>query len=212
VITFFFEYILCVLSGYSCIKSSDQTALLGIAWGGPIRAVVRLGCAAGFRGPLRGSVWRVSLESRQARSLCVRAGLWCVLRLIWRRPIFPGSCPPSIFGAGELNFRVRNGNGWNPSAKATRNLYRPRPETIRPFLAFANRCLSMGPDNGLSKLLSVLGQLHSGPALWGRGGGYNRNLTFSFELACLPCFLGSCGGCLALPGILRKLAIKPSTD
>jgi hypothetical protein len=36
-----------------------------------------------------------------------------------RRPIFPGGCPPSIFGAGELNFRVRDGNGWNLSASVT---------------------------------------------------------------------------------------------
>ena len=31
----------------------------------------------------------------------------------WRRPIFPGRLHPSIFGTDELNFRVRNGNGWN---------------------------------------------------------------------------------------------------
>ena len=30
----------------------------------------------------------------------------------WRKPIFPGRHQPSIFGAGELNFRVRDGNGW----------------------------------------------------------------------------------------------------
>ena len=29
-----------------------------------------------------------------------------------RRPIFPGSFPPSIFGTNELNYRVRDGNGW----------------------------------------------------------------------------------------------------
>ena len=28
----------------------------------------------------------------------------------WRRPTFPGSCPPSIIGANELNFCVRDGN------------------------------------------------------------------------------------------------------
>ena len=27
-------------------------------------------------------------------------------------PIFPGRHQPSIFGANELNFRVRDGNGW----------------------------------------------------------------------------------------------------
>ena len=31
-------------------------------------------------------------------------------------PIFPGRLQPSIFGACELNFRVRNGNGWTLTA------------------------------------------------------------------------------------------------
>ena len=30
----------------------------------------------------------------------------------WRLPIFPGRRQPSIFGTIELNFRVRDGNGW----------------------------------------------------------------------------------------------------
>src|SRR3954465_6728619 len=38
----------------------------------------------------------------------------------WRRPIFPKGCPLSIFGAGELNFRVRDGNGCGLSADVTR--------------------------------------------------------------------------------------------
>ena len=29
-----------------------------------------------------------------------------------RRPIFPGGCPPSIVSTSELNYRVRDGNGW----------------------------------------------------------------------------------------------------
>ena len=37
-----------------------------------------------------------------------------------RRPIFPKGCPLSIFGAGELNFRVRDGNGCGLSARVTR--------------------------------------------------------------------------------------------
>src|SRR5438093_1037346 len=40
----------------------------------------------------------------------------------WRRPIFPKGCPLSIFGAGELNFRVRDGNGCGLSARVTRIL------------------------------------------------------------------------------------------
>ena len=27
-------------------------------------------------------------------------------------PIFPEGCPPSIFSTFELNYRVRDGNGW----------------------------------------------------------------------------------------------------
>ena len=32
-----------------------------------------------------------------------------------RRPIFPGRFHPSIVGTEELNYRVRNGNGWTLS-------------------------------------------------------------------------------------------------
>ena len=38
----------------------------------------------------------------------------------WRRPIFPKGCPLSIFGAGELDFHVRDGNGYGLSANVTR--------------------------------------------------------------------------------------------
>ena len=31
-----------------------------------------------------------------------------------QRPIFPGGCPPSIFGEKSLYDRVRDGNGWYP--------------------------------------------------------------------------------------------------
>jgi hypothetical protein len=39
-----------------------------------------------------------------------------------RRPTLPRGCPPSTIGAGELNFRVRNGNGCDSAAMATGNL------------------------------------------------------------------------------------------
>ena len=35
-----------------------------------------------------------------------------VFILCQRRAIFPGRRQPSIVATGELNFRVRNGNGW----------------------------------------------------------------------------------------------------
>ena len=36
--------------------------------------------------------------------------------LVLALPIFPGRRQPSIFGANELNCRVRNGNGWTLTA------------------------------------------------------------------------------------------------
>ena len=36
-----------------------------------------------------------------------------------RRPTLPGPFGPSTIGAGGLNFRVRNGNGWFPAAITT---------------------------------------------------------------------------------------------
>lgn len=43
-----------------------------------------------------------------------------------RRPIFPGSYPPSIVGADELNYRVRDGNGWDLTAISTGYLFMKR--------------------------------------------------------------------------------------
>ena len=34
-------------------------------------------------------------------------------------PIFPGRLQPSIFGTTQLNFRVRDGNGWGLSVIGT---------------------------------------------------------------------------------------------
>ena len=39
--------------------------------------------------------------------------------LVLALPIFPGRRQPSIFGANELNCRVRNGNGWTLTAIST---------------------------------------------------------------------------------------------
>ncbi len=39
--------------------------------------------------------------------------------LCWHLPIVPGRRQPSIVGTSELNFRVRNGNGCDPTAMAT---------------------------------------------------------------------------------------------
>ena len=37
-------------------------------------------------------------------------------------PIFPGRLQPSIVGRSELNFRVRDGNGWTLTAINTNSL------------------------------------------------------------------------------------------
>jgi hypothetical protein len=39
---------------------------------------------------------------------------------VWQRPTLPGPFGPSTIGAGGLNFRVRNGNGWIPAAMVTK--------------------------------------------------------------------------------------------
>ena len=41
---------------------------------------------------------------------------------VWRRPTLPGPFGPSTIGAGRLNFRVRNGNGWDPAAMVTKTM------------------------------------------------------------------------------------------
>ncbi len=51
---------------------------------------------------------------------------------IRRRPTLPGDLSPSTIGAGGLNFRVRNGNGCDPSAIATETCcQRRRPQRGR---------------------------------------------------------------------------------
>ena len=40
-----------------------------------------------------------------------------------QRPTFPHPHKCSIIGPGGLNFRVRNGNGWDPSGMVTENSF-----------------------------------------------------------------------------------------
>ena len=49
--------------------------------------------------------------TKQKSHLLVQVAFQC-----WRKLIFPGRHQPSIFSAGELNFRVRDGNGWTLAA------------------------------------------------------------------------------------------------
>ena len=48
------------------------------------------------------------------KEIYISFGDWC-----WHWPIFPGRFQPSIFGADELNFCVRNGNRWTLIVKNT---------------------------------------------------------------------------------------------
>ncbi len=50
-------------------------------------------------------------------------------------PIFPARLQASIFGAGELNFRVRDGNGWTLTAINT-NLLSFEKESKENFKLF----------------------------------------------------------------------------
>ena len=73
--------------------------------------------------------WRRPGTARSARSsVSEDTGWWSRDDRWWfpletqksrRRPIFPKGCPLSIFGAGELDFRVRDGNGYGLSARVT---------------------------------------------------------------------------------------------
>ena len=53
---------------------------------------------------------------KRQRGVAQRPLFGCEIR---RRPTLPGTIVPSTIGAGGLNFRVRNGNGCDPSAMAT---------------------------------------------------------------------------------------------
>src|ERR1700694_3286919 len=48
-----------------------------------------------------------------------------ILKNIRQRPTLPRGFPRSTIGSGGLNFRVRDGNGCDPSDIATGNFYAP---------------------------------------------------------------------------------------
>ena len=90
-----------------------------------------------------------------------------------RRPTLPRRCQRSTIGAGGLNFRVRDGNGCNPSAKATgnsKNLWlRPGSECRR---AFSSRIFKRGKFYGQASRpistgkLRTLPHFHTQPITW----------------------------------------------
>ena len=58
--------------------------------------------------------------------------------LVLALPIFPGSHPPSIVGANELNFCVRYGNRWTLIAINTNSLRWLQPSSILKVLRTLN--------------------------------------------------------------------------
>ena len=67
--------------------------------------------------PVKSQLFNCLLNKKEAHS--IRCAL-SVLAL----PIFPGRLQPSIVGRGELNFRVRDGNGWTLTLINTNYLLR----------------------------------------------------------------------------------------
>ena len=51
-------------------------------------------------------------------------------------PVFPGRRQPSIVGGDELNYRVRNGNGWTLTPINANFMSSGLPENIRILFAF----------------------------------------------------------------------------
>src|SRR6185312_2901397 len=63
------------------------------------------------------------IGASEGGSYSKKSPLWgsiCNWSLIGRRPTLPHTCACSTIGAERLNYRVREGNGWDPLAKATR--------------------------------------------------------------------------------------------
>ena len=91
---------------------------------------------------------------------------------IRRRPTLPGSLLPSTIGAGGLNFRVRNGNGCDPTAIATETFVkrvrqlRPKSDLSRPLqnsIASTNICVDPSPRPISTGRLNALPHLHLRP-------------------------------------------------
>ena len=135
--------VLCQLS-YWGIFSFFSSARFSNLW--PVRNIVALLRFRSFCSvflPLLGLLLRPpdaqSCEAVNSRSL---PELW-INKKCRRRLIFPGGCPPSIFSAEELNYRVRDGNGWTLFAIDTDSICNTVFSVFLPFwwpVADSNRC------------------------------------------------------------------------
>ena len=59
-----------------------------------------------------------------------------VVSFVLALPIFPARLQASIFGVSELNFRVRDGNGWTLTAINTNLLFLERKSKQKELYAF----------------------------------------------------------------------------
>ena len=90
----------------------------------------------------------------------------------WHRPIFPGRFQPSIFGADELNFCVRNGNRWTLTVKITnysacacqRTVCSFDPIRIGVGIDLFSRAASSQVSSAQMSLTSVFGMGTGGPS------------------------------------------------
>ncbi len=84
-------------------------------------------------------------------------------QIAWQRPTLPGACAPSTIGAGGLNFRVRDGNGWIPSAIVTRRFRDATLKTGYRTLSQSQKQLRRSPRPIRIRQLNVLPRVHLGP-------------------------------------------------
>ena len=72
---------------------------------------------------------------------CQKGPVWSDQTLfVLALPIFPGRLQPSIFGADELNYRVRNGNGWTLILISTNSALRIPPENLSNYKTTFHSC------------------------------------------------------------------------
>ncbi len=85
------------------------------------------------------------------------------LHLCWRKPIFPGRHQPSIFGTSELNFRVRDGNGWTLAVINT-NYCRPSWSSFNMISQVFGKCKPFFEKNRVFlHFHRIWGQAHPQP-------------------------------------------------
>ena len=102
-----------------------------------------------------GEIFKILRARKQTKQKC------------WRRPIFPGRFQPSIFGAGELNFCVRNGNRWTLTVKITNYSACACQRTVCSFgvgIDLFFRAASSQVSSAQMSLTSVFGMGTGGPS------------------------------------------------